>query len=146
MQNLLLVAIGGAVGASTRYGIGLAAGRMLGTAFPWGTLGVNLLGCFVMGLVGQWLLDLEPQFAPQSPPLERLPPAAESAMVRASSIRHLIAIGFLGGLTTFSAFGWDTFRQFETGRPTIALANIAANLLLSLLAVWAGATLLRTVS
>lgn len=138
MQNLLLVAVGGALGASTRYGVSLAAGRLFGLAFPWGTLLVNLAGCFVMGLVGQWLLNLEPQLVATNP--------SANDLARASSIRHLFAIGFLGGLTTFSAFGWDTFRQLETGRPTIALANMAANLLLSLIAVWAGATLIRSVS
>ncbi len=144
MQNLLLVAVGGALGASTRYGVGIAAGRLFGLAYPWGTLLVNLAGCFLMGIVGQWLLNLEA--APDVRNVADKLPSPTDALAQAASLRSLVAIGFLGGLTTFSAFGWDTFRQLEAGRPTLALANVSANLLLSLLAVWAGATLVRSVS
>lgn len=133
MQNLLLVAIGGALGATSRYGVGLLAARMLGVAFPWGTFVVNLIGCFVMGIVGQWIVGAETAAAVNETP----GPAATWA-------RHLIAIGFLGGLTTFSAFGWDTFRELSAGRLTTAVANVAANVLLCLLAVWLGATLLKS--
>lgn len=135
MQNLLFVAAGGAMGASLRYGAGLAASRLLGSAFPWGTFLVNLVGCFVMGLVGQWLLNFEPQAV-----------AGAAALAKSSTIRHLVAIGFLGGLTTFSAFSWDTLQEIESGRLNVALLNAAANLLLCLLAVWAGATLVRAAS
>ena len=141
MQNLLLVALGGALGASARYGVGLAAGRLIGVGFPWGTLIVNVVGCFVMGVVGQWLLGIEAS----GTAVDRLSGPADG-LARAASYRSFIAIGFLGGLTTFSSFGWDTLRQLETGRPTLALANIAANLLLSLLAVWAGAAVMRSLS
>jgi CrcB protein len=145
MQNVLMVAIGGAIGASSRYLVALAAGRFLGVAFPWGTLIVNLVGCFVMGLVGQWLLGIEAETAIAQGSSPGISPAAGS-LASATAVRHLVAIGFLGGLTTFSAFGWDTLRELESGRTAIALANIAANVLLSLLAVWCGATLVKALS
>jgi CrcB protein len=146
MQNVLLVAIGGAVGASSRYLVALAAGRFLDTAFPWGTLIVNLVGCFVMGLVGQWLLGIEAETAIVQGSSSGLPPPVAGSLTSAAAVRHLVAIGFLGGLTTFSAFGWDTLRELESGRTSIALANIAANVLLSLLAVWCGATLMKAIA
>ena len=146
MQNLLMVAAGGALGASARYCVGMAAARMFGTAFPWGTLIVNLAGCFVMGLIGQWLLNLEPLFSPSLTRSAELSPASLEAAARANAVRHLAAIGFLGGLTTFSSFGWDTLRELELGRLNVAVLNVAANVVLSLLAVWAGASLMRAAS
>jgi len=146
MQNLIFVAIGGGIGASLRYGVGIAAGRLLGAAFPWGTLLVNLAGCFVMGLVGQWLLDLEPQLAAALARSGVNDPSTADLAARATAVRHLIAIGFLGGLTTFSTFSWDTLRALESGRLSIALLNVAANVCLCLVAVWAGASLLRATS
>ena len=55
-----------------------------------------------------------------------------------TTLRHAIIVGFLGGLTTFSAFGWDTTRLLQDDRPLLALANVAANLLAGLCAVWIG--------
>jgi CrcB protein len=135
MRNLIFVAVGGALGASLRYAVGLGAGRWLGTAFPWGTLAVNVVGCFLMGLAGQWMLDWEPTVI--------VHPNSESRRQLLGFVRHGLAIGVLGGLTTFSAFGWDTFRQLQTGQPTLALANVAGNLILGLAAVGAGAMLAR---
>jgi fluoride ion exporter CrcB/FEX len=59
VRDILLVAVGGSAGALARYGIGVAAARLLGKEFPWGTLLVNVGGCFVMGIVMEVLLDLE---------------------------------------------------------------------------------------
>ena len=146
MQNLLFIAAGGALGASTRYGIGVAAARILGTAFPFGTLIVNLAGCFAMGIVGQWLLNLEGQTTAAQLQPAQLTPELGQVAARAHLLRHVVAIGFLGGLTTFSSFGWETLREMESGRLSLALLNVAANVCLSLLAVWAGASLVRTLS
>jgi fluoride exporter len=137
MQNLLIVALGGAAGASARYGVGLLAARTFGVAFPWGTLAVNVMGCFLMGLAGQWLLNAETATAT---------PAEAGPGMTPVLLRHLVAIGFLGGLTTFSAFGWDTQQQIASGRLGTAAANVFGNLLLSLGAVFAGAILARSLA
>ena len=137
MRELIYVAVGGSLGAIVRYSAGLAAGRWLGKDFPWGTLAVNVVGCFLMGLVMEVLLNLEAKNPLSSPPAGDL----------ASGFwRHGIAIGFLGALTTFSAFGADTIRQVQSGHLLTALANIAANVALSLAAVWCGIMLMRAVN
>ena len=99
MQGLVLVALGGAVGASARYGVGLAATRMLGSGFPWGTLAANVLGGLAMGLlVGAFGHD------------------------RAKIL--LLGTGVLGGFTTFSAFSLETVLMIERG--AIATAGLYA--------------------
>ena len=123
-----LVALGGAIGAVARYLVGVGVERLAGEHFPFGTLIVNVTGCFLIGAIGQ--------FAATS---HTLPPAARTTIAAG------LLVGFLGALTTFSAFGNETFRHFEAGRSLIALSNIAANLLLGLTAVWLGALLCRTV-
>jgi CrcB protein len=138
MRDVLLVALGGSIGAVARYGVGLAAARLLGKGFPWGTLLVNVGGCFVMGIVMEVLLDLEAQTP------EGMTPSIKLQM---ALWRQGVAIGFLGALTTFSSFGADTIRELDTkaGQPLIALANIVANVVLSLAAVWLGMALMRMV-
>ncbi|MEX2175628.1 MAG: CrcB family protein [Pirellulaceae bacterium] len=131
---MMLVAAGGSLGALARYATGLAAARWLGKGFPWGTLAVNVIGCFVMGMVLKLLVDLE------SHPAESLSPALRGQI---AFWRHGIAIGFLGALTTFSSFGADTIRQLEAGHLAAGMANIAANVLLSLGAVWCGLALMQ---
>src|SRR5262245_13715147 len=59
VRDILLVAVGGSAGSLVRYGVGLAAARLLGKGFPWGTLIVNVSGCFIMGIVMEILLDLQ---------------------------------------------------------------------------------------
>lgn len=137
MRELIFVAAGGSIGAVTRYGAGLAAARWLGRGFPWGTLAVNVAGCFLMGLVMEIMLNLEAKAS--------LPPPA-STDFGSSFWRQGVAIGFLGALTTFSAFGADTIRQLQSGQHLTALANIAANVTLSLAAVWCGVILIRAIN
>lgn len=90
---------------------------MWGDEFPWGTLIVNVAGCFLLGLIAEYVV-LKRAWSPLA--------------FRAATI------GFLGALTTFSTFAHDTFRRIEDQRATLAVGNIAANMLLGLAAVWLG--------
>jgi fluoride exporter len=136
MRELMLVVVGGSLGAVTRYGAGLAAARWLGTGFPWGTLLVNVVGCLAMGMVMSVILNLESHLATAMTP----------AVKQQLAFWHRgVAIGFLGGLTTFSSFGADTIRQLDAGQFTLAAANITANVLLSLAAVWAGMSIVQAI-
>lgn len=138
LRDILLVFLGGGLGALTRYGIGLGMTLALGKQFPWGTLVANVIGCFLAGLVGQRVLMLETVVAdarPGDPALAHL-------------LHVAVMIGFLGGLTTFSAFGWETMSRLvekNGAEQLLALANIAANLLLGLLMVWVGMQIAKCV-
>lgn len=113
MMNLLLVAVGGALGAVARYGVGLGAARWLGLGFPWGTLAVNVVGGFAMG----WLAA-------------RVGPEQEA-------LRLALGVGVLGGFTTFSAFSLETVRLMEH-QPGLAALYAAASVVLSVGACWLG--------
>jgi CrcB protein len=124
MWNVILVAAGGALGSVLRYGTGLAATRMLGAGFPWGTLIVNVAGSFVIGLFIEMIAR---RFEASEP------------------LRLLLVTGFLGGFTTFSSFSLDAMALIERGATGLALLYMAASFGLSLLAVAAGLALARTV-
>lgn len=134
IRDVCLVAVGGSLGALTRYGIGLTAAKYLGRGFAWGTLAVNVAGCFVMGIVLEVMLNLE------SRPAEAITPALK---LQLALWRQGVAIGFLGALTTFSTFGADTLRDLEGGRALVSLTNVALNVVLSLVAVWMGMMVMR---
>ena len=116
-MTLIYVAIGGALGAVLRYLTGLAV------VFPYGTLTVNVVGSFIMGLMLVWLVETSPAGFHRWQPL--------------------IMTGLLGGFTTFSAFSLDALRLFETGRVAAAGAYVLGSVGLSLLAVVAGVLLAR---
>jgi CrcB protein len=117
MKELFAIAVGGAAGAVARYLVRLLADRYVGQEFPWGTFFVNVAGCFLLGIVAA--IGMARRDVP-------------------AYIQHGVAIGFLGALTTFSTFGFETFRRMEDGKWALAFSNIAANLLIGLLAVWLG--------
>jgi CrcB protein len=94
MLNTLLVMAGGAIGAALRYQLGRASLRLLGPGWPWGTFAANLIGALCMGLLAGWL-------------------AARAQ--GGESIRLFIAVGLLGGFTTFSAFSLETMLMIERG-------------------------------
>lgn len=122
--ELFCAAIGGGCGAALRYWISAwAAQRWI--AFPYGTLLVNLTGCFLLGF-----------FMTVTAQHEALPPF----------MRPLFVAGFLGGLTTFSTFSFDSLQLLLSGNTLQAFANIAGNLLLGLAATFAGLLLGRFVS
>lgn len=109
MAPLLQVAIGGALGASSRYLTGLLMIRLLGKGFPWGTLTVNFVGSFVMGVIVVVLAhENGNRFAP------------------------LLMTGFLGGFTTYSAFSLDAITIYERGDVALALIYVFGTLALAL--------------
>ena len=124
MIRIALVALGGAVGSVLRYLVATLAVAWLGPAFPWGTLAVNLVGSFLIGLV-------------QS--------LATESLVISEETRLLLSTGVIGGLTTYSAFSYETVHLAETGAWPSAWANVlvttTACLALSLLGLTTGRVL-----
>ena len=125
LPTILLVALGGGLGASLRWLFVGWAGRSFGLGFPWGTLGVNVIGSFVMGLAAVILMERAPgawgRFAP------------------------FLMTGVLGGFTTFSAFSLDSLYLIERGRSLAAAGYMAGSVLFSVLALFAGLTLARAI-
>lgn len=122
MNHILLVALGGAIGSVCRYLVGLWTLRHLGAAFPWGTLAVNVIGSFMIGLLAEIIV-------------RRFSASPE--------MRLLLITGFLGGFTTFSAFSLDIVALFERGAMLVGAAYIGASIVVSLGAVFAGLALGR---
>ncbi len=122
LVKLLAVAAGGAVGACTRYLVSLWAADRFGSDFPYGTLLVNVVGCFIIGV----FLTLTTERIIVSP-----------------YWRLVVAVGFLGGLTTFSSFGYETLRLVDSANLLPALGNIALNVCVGLLATWGGMVVAR---
>jgi len=120
MSAILNVALGGAVGAVLRYLSTLGATRLFGAGFPWGTLFVNVLGGFLMGLLAVWFIEKGGRASP------------------------LLMTGILGGFTTFSAFSLDAIRLLENGRPLVAGGYILGSVALALIACGAGLWLGRS--
>jgi CrcB protein len=122
MRIVLAVALGGAIGATARYWLAGLIGRWIGTGFPWGTLAVNVLGCFVMGL----LVEIMALKWSISPPM-----------------RAFLTVGILGGFTTFSSFALDT-ATLAARNDTVATAfYVAGSVALSILGFYAGVILVR---
>lgn len=121
-MKILLVGLAGLAGTLLRYWFASAFARRYGEAFPWGTLAVNVAGCFLAGFL---FFALRERFA-----------AGETAQA-------VVFIGLLGGFTTFSSFGLQTFTLLRDGALGYASLNIAASNLLGLLMVWAGYALAK---
>jgi CrcB protein len=117
--RLFLVAVGGAVGSSLRYLVATAAIAWLGPTFPWGTLAVNLAGSFAIGLVQQLAVE---------------------GLVLSENTRLLLSTGVLGGLTTYSAFSYESVRLMETGAWLPAWLNILLTTSASLTLCFLGLT------
>jgi CrcB protein len=122
MNGFILVFLGGGLGAVSRYASGLAITRHAGHGFPWATMLVNIAGSLAMGLLIAWL-------------------ARRSAGDH--DLRLLLATGFLGGFTTFSAFSLDAVTLYERGALTAAAAYVIASVTLSILALFGGLWLAR---
>ena len=117
-QQLLLVMLGGALGAAGRFWIGEALLRKLGSGIPWGTLAVNLAGSFAAGFVAIWL---------------------EGRGGSAIYWRALVLVGLLGGLTTYSTLMVETMLMARAQRDAAVLGYMLATLLGGVLLVWGGA-------
>lgn len=113
------VALGGALGSVGRYWTGVLFARLVGEAFPWGTLVINILGSFVIGWFGE---------------LTRIDGPAPASL----NARLFVMAGICGGYTTFSAFSLQVLALIRTGQPGAALAYVGASLALCLAAVTAG--------
>jgi len=124
MQRLILIGLAGSAGTLMRYWLSELTSRRLGETFPAGTLAVNLVGCFVAGLLFYFMFDRYPV---------------------SQTMRAVVFIGLLGGFTTFSAFGLQTFTLLRDGQMGLALLNIALSNAGGLLMVWAGYSLAKIV-
>ena len=122
MPNLLLVMLGGALGAGLRYGVGLGAVRALGSGFPWGTFLVNLAGGLAAGLLLGFLLARGEQGEPW---------------------RLFLGVGLLGGFTTFSAFSAETVYMLQRGELAAAACYVLASVVGAIALLFAGLSLAR---
>ncbi|WP_133495289.1 fluoride efflux transporter CrcB [Stakelama pacifica] len=125
MPHLLLVMLGGAIGAAGRHLLGRAALALMGPGFPWGTMAANILGGLLMGLlVGT---------------LSRISAPGEG-------LRLFLAVGVLGGFTTFSSFSLDTVNMIERGQMLPALVYVLVSVTVSIAAVAGGMAIVRSVA
>jgi CrcB protein len=117
MQTIFLIALFGALGCLSRYVLSGWVYKLFGGTFPSGTLAVNIVGAFCIGLIMEFSM--------------------RSALV-SPSLRIGLTIGFLGGLTTFSTFSYETFRLLEEGELLIAAGNVLVSVLACLVFTWLG--------
>jgi len=122
LREFALIAVSGALGAVARYGASGLAYRWFGERLAWGTLLVNVAGCYLLGLLMELSVGSE---------------------VVSRDARLALGVGFLGAFTTFSTFGYETLRYVEEGAWGAAVLNVASNLLLGLLAAWLGVVTAR---
>jgi len=125
--NFVWVMIGGAIGSAARFWGSVVIAQRFGETFPWGTLIVNVIGCFVIGLFntltgpdGRWFLPI--------------------------AARQFVMIGICGGFTTFSAFSLQTLSLIQNGEWLHAGNNVLLSVLLCMIAVWLGHILAANVS
>ncbi len=122
MQKALLVGAGGFLGSVARYLVTGLAQSWFGSLFPWGTATVNLLGSFLAGFI----VTLGVETFPMS-----------------GNARLFLVVGVLGGFTTFSSFGYETVRLFQSGSYGLGALNAALNIILGLVAVVLGVAAAR---
>jgi CrcB protein len=122
MERFLWICLAGAAGTGTRYLVGLWAGARFGAGFPYGTLIVNVTGCFLLTLVMHLALNLA-----------TFPP----------NLRFALTTGFMGGLTTYSSFNYETTKLVQDGAPLVAMLNFSVTVVLCLAAGLLGMVLAR---
>ena len=119
---IVAVGLGGAVGAIARYALGGFVHRLTPALFPYGTFVVNVVGCLCFGVIAG---------------------VAESRFAIAPTGRAFLMIGVLGGFTTFSSFAYESLELARSGQLVPAAANVGGQVVLGLLALWAGLVLGR---
>ena len=127
MTSTLLVFLGAGIGGMLRHGVNLVSPRWFGTGFPAGTLMINVLGSALMGLIAGWL-------------------AFKAQGGWSQHARLFLTTGVLGGFTTFSAFSLDAVLLWERGEAGLAAAYVVGSVVLSLVALFAGLALVRSLS
>jgi CrcB protein len=127
MQADLLVFFGAGMGGAFRHAVNLGCARYCGTAFPYGTLTVNVVGSFLMGAIAGWL-------------------TFKAGAGWSQPLRLFLTTGILGGFTTFSAFSLDAVLIWERGEAGLALGYVVASVLLSLAGLLSGLALVRAMA
>jgi len=120
--NLLLIAIGGALGSVARYLFSSAVLRATGSLFPVGTFAVNAVGCFVFGIIAG---------------------AAEQRVALPPEVRAFVLIGILGGFTTFSSYSFESFTLIRDGQFLWAAINLAGQVVIGVVGVAVGFAIMR---
>ena len=126
LMQYLVIGLGGALGSMLRFGLGSLIDtnvQKTGYIFPWGTIVVNVTGCFVIGFIFT------------------ISAAGEGRIILGSLTRNFILIGILGGYTTFSSFSLQTLTLAQDGQWWGAAANVLLSVVLCLVGVWLGAML-----
>lgn len=129
-MQYLVIGLGGALGSMLRFGLGSFIDSNVqkgGSAFSWGTILVNITGCFIIGFI--WTIS-----------------ATEGRILLSTYTRSFILIGILGGYTTFSSFGLQTFLLVQSGQRWEAAANVLLSVVLCLVGVWLGAMLASSIN
>lgn len=122
LKNILLIGLGGAIGSVLRYLCSIAISKYFSSAFPWPTLAVNVLGCFLIGIfLALFGREHENQV----------------------DMRMLFMTGFCGGYTTFSAFALENLQLLQQGQLNLSVIYMIASIVLGLLAVWVGVAVVR---
>jgi CrcB protein len=125
MTRIILVGVGGFIGSISRYLVsGFVQNGLKNFEFPYGTLVVNILGCFVLGFLAQ---------------------LADGYGAFSSDVRAFLFVGILGGFTTYSAFGGETFNLLRDQEIILGFLNILGHLLFGLMAVWGGRSLVHLI-
>lgn len=127
MKAYLLVFLGAGIGGALRHGVNVGCARYCGTAFPYGTLTVNIVGSFMMGVLAGWL-------------------AFKVDEGWSQPLRLFLTTGILGGFTTFSAFSLDAVMMWERGQAGGAIGYVAASVVLSIAGLAAGLALVRALA
>lgn len=122
MKEIGLLAVVGAIGTLARWGLSGLVQRWTESGFPWGTLAVNLIGCFLFGVI--WAL-------------------AEERMIISGQTRVILLSGFMGAFTTFSSYAFETSALMGDGEWLLAFANVAANNVIGIPLVFLGLALGR---